>query len=146
MEKFSDILNDLITDKNMSLRKLAEDSGISANQYSKYLKGAIPTIPVAVRIANYFHHSIDFLFGLIDEKEDYHPQFEYDLSKFVNKYISLLEYNKTTHWKFAKKHGLSESSLRHWKYGDIPKIESLIIIAVNLSTSIEYLIGRTDKM
>ena len=145
MEKFSEILNDLIIDKGLSLRKLAEDSGISANQYSKYLKGSIPTIPVAIRIANYFKHSIDFLFGLVDEVQ-YIPQFDYDLSKFVHRYEQILKTNKTTHWKFAKKYGLSESSLRHWRYGDVPKIESLIIIALNLSTSIEYLIGRTDRM
>ena len=145
MEKFSDILNDLIIDKGLSLRKLAEDSGISANQYSKYLKGAVPTIPVAVRLANYFKHSVDYLFGLCDE-DIYITKQNYDLSKFVNRYEKLLKTNKTTHWKFAKQHGLSESALRHWKYGDIPQIQSLIIISVNLSTSIEYLIGRTDKI
>lgn len=146
MEKFSEILNDLIIDKGLSLRKLAEDSGISANQYSKYLKGAIPTIPVAVRLSNYFKHSIDFLFGLIDNEDNFKPNYEYNLSNFVDKYEKLLENNKTTHWKFAKNYGLSESSLRHWKYGDVPKIESLIIIAFNLSSSIDYLIGRTDKI
>ena len=145
MEKFSEILNDLIVDKGLSLRKLSEDSGISANQYSKYLKGSIPTIPVAVRLSNYFKHSIDFLFGLNDEDE-YVPKFEYDLSKFVDRYEAILKMNQTTHWKFARKYGLSESSLRHWKSGYVPKIENLIIIALNLSTSIEYLIGRTDKM
>ena len=60
--------------------------------------------------------------------------------------MGYLQINKTTHWKFAKKYGLSESALRHWKYGALPKIESLVIIALNISTSIEYLIGRTDKM
>lgn len=145
MEKFIDILNDLIIDSKLSLRKLAEASGVSANQYSRYLKGAIPTIPVAVKMANYFKHSVDYLFGLADE-EVYIPKQDYDLSKFVDKYTKLLDMNKTTHWKFAKNYGLSESSLRHWKYGDTPNIESLIIIATNLSTSIEYLISRTDKI
>ena len=145
MEKFSDILNDLIIEKGLSLRKLAEESKVSANQYSKYLKGTIPTVAVAVRLADYFKHSTDFLFGLVDE-DKYIPEFKYDLSKFVERYENLLKTNNTTHWKFAKKYGLSESALRHWKYGDIPQIESLVIIAINLSTSIEYLIGRTDKM
>ena len=145
MEKFIDILNDLIIEKKLSLRKLATESGVSANQYSRYLKGAIPTIPVAIKIANYFNCSLDYLFGLNDE-DCYIATQNYDLSKFVDKYIKLLELNKTTHWKFSKKYGLSESALRHWKYGDIPKVESLITIAINLSTSIEYLVGRTDIM
>ncbi len=146
MEKFSEILNDLIIDSRLSLRKLAEDSGISANQYSKYLKGSIPTIPVAVRLANYFKRSLDYIFGINDNNKEYLPKFDYDLADFVHKYENLLKANSTTHWKFAKQYGLSESALRHWKYGDMPKIESLMIIALNLSTSIEYLIGRTDKV
>lgn len=143
MEKFIDILNDLIIEKNLSLRKLASESNISAIQYSKYLKGSIPTIPVAVRMANYFNCSIDYLFG-INNDNNIKIFKDYDLSVFVDRYTSLLKINKTTHWKFSKKYGLSESSLRHWKAGDIPTIESLIIIATNLSCSIEYLIGRTD--
>ena len=146
MEKFSDILNDLIIDKGLSLRKLAEESKVSANQYSRYLKGAIPTVHVAIKLANYFKRSLDYLFGLNDDNKDYIPCNNYDLSKFVERYENLLELNKISHWKFAKHYGLSESALRHWKYGDTPKIESLVIIAINLSTSIEYLVGRTDNM
>ena len=145
MERFSEILSDLIIDKGLSLRKLAEDSGVSATQYSKYLKGAIPTIPVAIRLSNYFEHSIDFLFGLVEDEKNFKLNNTYNLSNFVSKYENLLKMNKTTHWKFSKKYGLSESALRHWKYGDVPKLDSLIIIALNLSTSIDYLIGRTDK-
>ena len=146
MEKFNEILNDLIIDSGLSLRKLSKDSGISANQYSKYLKGSIPTLAVAIRLANYFKRSLDYMFGISDNNKNYIPKFDYNLDNFVSRYENLLHINSTTHWKFSKKYGLSESSLRHWKYGNTPKIESLMIIALNLSTSIEYLIGRTDKI
>ena len=144
MEKFIDILNDLIIESKLSLRKLAINSGVSAIQYSKYLRGVRPTLDVAVRIANYFKCSLDCLLGLNDNNNYKNINKDYDLSKFVPRYLELLELNNTTHWKFAKKNNLSESCLRHWKYGDKPKLESLVIIAINLSTSIEYLIGRTD--
>jgi transcriptional regulator with XRE-family HTH domain len=142
--KFSDILKDLIDESDLSLRKLATQSNVSANQYSKYLRGSFPTIDVAVRIANYFDCSLDYLFGLTDVKK--HCVFRNcDLSLFVCRYIELLKDNDITHWKFAQKYGLSESCLRHWKCGEIPKIESLIIIASNLYCSLDYLVGRTDK-
>lgn len=144
MEKFIEILNDLITDKNKSLRQIAFESNVSAIQYSKYLRGiSRPTIDVVVRICDYFECSVDYLFGLIDE-DNYKGDKGYNLAKFVSRYVGLLKSNKITHWKFCKLNNLSESCLRHWKYGDVPKIESLIIIATNLSTSIDYLIGRTD--
>ena len=141
-----DILNDFKIEKGLSLRELARQTGVSANQYSKYLKGSIPTIPIAIKIADFMKCSLDYMFGLKEENYNYKPQNKYDISKFVDRYKNLLEINKTTHWKFSKQFGISESALRHWQYGDMPKIESLIIIATNLSTSIEYLIGRTDKM
>ena len=116
---------------------------MSAIQYSRYLKGAYPTIDVAVRIANYFKCSLDYLFGLSEDRKLNSPLVP-DMSKFIDRYIECLKLNKTTHWKFAKNNNISESALRHWKYGDIPKIETLIIIAKNLFTSIDYLTGCND--
>lgn len=140
---FQEILKELITQKGLSLRTLSKESKVSAVQYSKYLRGAFPTIDVAIRIANYFNCSLDYLFGVsnINIVKSYK---EYNISKFLERYENLLKTNNTTHYKFAKTNNLSESCLRHWRYGQTPKIESLIIIAINLSTSIDYLIGRID--
>lgn len=143
MEKFSEILNDLILESGLSLRALATKSKVSAVQYGKYLKGSYPRVEVAVRIANYFNCSLDYLFGISNIRKIKNYK-EYDISQFVNKYIKLLEQNDITHWKFAKENNISESSLRHWKYGEVPSMESLIKIAENLSSSIDYLIGRCD--
>ena len=68
MEEFREILKDLIMETGMSLRQLEKESGVSAMQFSRYLRGAIPTIEVVLRIAKYFNCSVDFLFGLDSEK------------------------------------------------------------------------------
>lgn len=139
--KFADILKDLIEDKGLSLRKLATESGVSAVQYGKYLKGAYPKIFVADRIANYFNISLDYLFGITDNNPErkYNP---IDMSVFLKRYEEVRNNAGITHWKLCQKTELSESALRHWQYGDTPSVESLIIIATNLSTSIDYLVGR----
>ncbi|MFQ6749279.1 MAG: helix-turn-helix domain-containing protein, partial [Clostridia bacterium] len=49
MEKLCFVLKDLIQEKDLSLRGLAEESGVSATQYSMYLRGTFPTIDSAVR-------------------------------------------------------------------------------------------------
>ena len=144
MENFSEILNDLIIESGLSLRKLATQSNVSAIQYSKYLRGVCPSIDVVVRIANYFDCSVDYLFGLSDKKSIKHFD-SYNLTVFVDRYKECLEQNNISHWKFAQKYGLSESALRHWQYGDSPSIASLVTIAKNLSVSIDYLIGRTNN-
>lgn len=142
--KFSEILKDLIDDKGLSLRKLAVESNVSSIQYSKYLRGVSPTIDVAVRIADYFDCSLDYLFGLTENK--LHKNFKhYDLSVFIPRYLNLLKENQITHWKFCQKYGMSESTIRRWKHGAIPRIENLMIIAYNLSSSIDYLVGRSDE-
>ena len=140
MEKFADVLNDLIAESGLSLRALAAKSNVSAKQYSEYLRGVYPGVDVAVRIANYFNVSLDYLFGIVD----YEPcnKRQYNLDVFVERYQNLLKANKTTNWKFCKKYGISESCLRRWKSGDYPNVHNLLIIAINLSTSLDYLIGR----
>ncbi len=143
MYKFREILKDLILDKGLSLRRLANESKVSATQYGKYLKGAYPTIAVAIRLAEFFNCSLDYLFGISDIS-NYKKYNKVDLSKFVPRYLDLLNKNNISHWKFAKETNFSEACLRHWKNGETPKIESLILIARNLSSSIDYLIGRID--
>ena len=64
------------------------------------------------------------------------------MSVFLDRYEEVRNKANITHWKLSQTTELSESALRHWEYGDIPTLESLIIIATNLSTSIDYLVGR----
>jgi len=141
MEKFADVLKDLIDEKGFSLRKLSSESGVSAVQYSKYLRGSYPKIYVAIRIAEYFDVSLDYLFGITDNRS--HTKFkDYDMSVFLDRYAEARRLANITHWKLSQQTELSESALRHWEYGDTPSMESLIIIAYNLGTSIDYLVGR----
>lgn len=144
MELFSEILSDLIMQKNLSLRKIAKEIGISSSQMSRYTKSILPTIDVAVKIANYFNCSLDYLCGLND-KNIYNFNLNYDMSKFLPRYYELLKENNTTHWKFCKKYGRNESEIRRWKNGEIPRLYSIIFIAENLGVSIDYLVGRSDK-
>lgn len=141
MDKFSEILKDLIDEKGLSLRGLSKESGVSAVQYSRYLKGVYPTVLVATKIADYFGVSLDYLFGLTDNvscKQYTKP----NLSLFLPRYIEALKRSNITHWKLSQKTELSESALRHWKSGDTPRMENLVIIALNLSSSLDYLVGR----
>lgn len=143
MSEISEILEDLIVESGLSLRKIGKECSVSASQLSSYLQGSIPTIDVAVRICNFFNCSLDYLCGLSDERKC--SKKEYDLSKFLPRYQEVLKENKITHWKFCKENDISESCIRHWKYGQIPKLETVIKIAEKLSVSIDYLVGRSDK-
>lgn len=141
MEKFSEILKDLIDERGLSLRKLAKESGVSAVQYGRYLKGTYPTVLVATKIAKYFCVSLDYLFGITDTLSTKELG-DTNLSLFLPRYYEALRNSNITHWKLSQKTDLSESALRRWRSGDTPSMESLIIIVLNLSSSIDYLVGR----
>ena len=139
MEQFAEILKDLILDKNTSLRSLAKECGVSATQLSGYLRGVTPSLQVAIKLVKYFDCTLDYLFGLSEEK-NYCIISEFSLKKFIANYEKLLKKNKISHWKFCQKYELSEASLRHWKNGDIPSMNSLVIIAFSFGESIDNLI------
>ena len=142
MESFAEILKDLILEKGLSLRKLASESNVSATQYSKYLHGTLPSVSVAIKIAEFFCVSLDYLFGITDKISTVNFK-SYDVLFFVERYEQALKQSNMSHWQFAKKFGLSESSLRRWKHKkDIPSLQSLVIISSNLSVSMDYLLNR----
>ena len=143
MEVFIENLRDLITETNKSLRQLAVDSGVPVMQYSRYLKGSIPTIEITLKIAKYFGCSLDYLFGLSNDKETgKYKTYDYDISKFLGNYDKLLKQNNLTHYKFMKSSGYDESVIRHWKSGSIPRLDIVYFIAKNLGGSMDNLIGR----
>lgn len=142
MKIFIDNLKDLILSSNKSLRQLAKESGVSAMQFSRYLRGSIPTIEITQKIAKYFECSFDYLFGLTEVNNTKYKTYNYDMSKFLAKYQKLLQENNTTHYKFIKASEFDESIIRHWKSGATPRLDIIYYIAKNLGGSIDDLIGR----
>ena len=144
MDLFQDNLKDLIVESGKSLRQLEKEMGVSSSQLSRYLKGTIPSLAVLNKIANFFDCSIDFLVGIIEEKEHY-SNVAYDANKFLKNYNKYLKENNTTHWKFAKENNFNEAVIRHWKNGETPKTATLITIAVAMGITIEELMKWVIK-
>jgi len=144
MELFRENLSDLIDETNLSLRQLEKVSGVSAMQYSRYLRDdTIPTIDVVLRICKFFNCSIDFLFGLDNSRNiSQYKTYNYDISKFLPRYLNLLKENKISHYKFSLDQPFNESILRHWQAGRVPRLDIVYIIANHFGSSMDYLIGR----
>ena len=144
MTKFIEILEDLLDDNNLSLRKLGEKSEIPFQVLYAYKnENFLPNVETAVKIADYFSCSLDYLFGL-DNNFKIVKYKGFDLSKFYSRYIDLLKKHNTSHYHLYKTIKLNNSSITKWKNGSKPKIESLIKIADYFGVSIDYLIGRKN--
>lgn len=71
--KFGDILRELLEERNISQKKLAEDLNISASAIGNYVRNnREPDFETLKKIARYFHVSIDFLLSYpLDKQQDY---------------------------------------------------------------------------
>ena len=144
MGDFVEILADLIAETGLSLRLIAKNSGVSAMQLSRYLKGSTPTIDVVIKLAAYFNCSLDYLFNISqDRSTNKYKTCNYDITKFLSNYQKLLNENNLSNYKFMKDSDFDESIIRHWKAGSKPRLNIIYYIAKNLGGSIDELIGRS---
>ena len=65
-------IRNLREDRDIKQREIAEYLCVSQNTYSQYETGAIAlSAENAVRLAQYYSTSVDYLLGLTDEKKPY---------------------------------------------------------------------------
>ena len=81
--KFNEILRNLRKEKNLELRKVANDLSIPYNTFSRWERGECePNIDTLNLLANYYHVSLDYLLRG-KEKETYEITKE-DFIEFTN--------------------------------------------------------------
>ena len=140
---FAEVLNEILIENNMTKRRLAGICHVTTSQMTSFFRGAMPSIKTATRIADILDISLNFLMGLDENREETKVLNKgYDLSNFLNRYQTALELNKISHWKASRLLSISESNIRGWRKGSIPKIETLMKLAEYLHVSIDYLLGR----
>ena len=141
----ADNLKDLCIDRNLNIKQLAKLVKIQDSLLYKYVnENTLPTINNLVKLSNFFNCSINFLVGLTDNKNQNNYLATYDKKLFYPRYDKLLKENNLSHYELCKKLGLSMSSLRNWKNGGIPYLDTLIKLSQYFDVSIDYLIGRCD--
>ena len=142
MNEFQERLEELLLSANISRLKLSKILNISPTTINGYFNnGYYPQINFAIRLADYFNCSLDFLFGLSDNKSNTNS----NPAPFFDNFEYLLCLNKIPIAKALRELKMSEYNYYRWKNGRFPKTVNLIEIAKYFSVSIDYLIGRTTK-
>ena len=137
---------ELLEDSNITAKQLSKVIDIDHSSLYEYLAGVLPNVENAVKLANYFNCTLDFLFGLDTMQKAFKCLDTYKSEVFFVRYKDLLNIKKLSHHKLCKDTGVNQSSLWLWSKGSIPKSDSLIKIAKYLNCSIDYLVGRTDQL
>ena len=145
MEKFKDILKELIDDNGKRITTVCKESRIPSALMYDYLNGFLyPSVQTLIKLANYFECSLDYMLNLTDIKNhNKYVNINGNFSLFLPRYFQLLKDNHTSHYLFAQEHRFGESIIRNWKKGSVPSLEKLRLIAYELGSSVDYLVGRT---
>ena len=142
--RFSDVLKDLMIDKNVNVKDLAD--AIEMNKSSIYFyfqHDSIPDVNSAIKLSRYFNCSIDYLLGLSDDKNVSEMVQE---RSFIENYEFLLQENKTSNYNVCKNLHINRNSIYNWRNGQIPKMVILIELAKHFQVSVDYLLGEKARI
>lgn len=146
MSKISEIINKLVKSENLSTVSANKVLGISKTQLGRYLSGFYePSLKNAIIICNHFKCSLDYLLGLDFNINRFGKLNEPNFDIFLNRYFSLLDQRKISHYSLANELTFNRNNLNYWKKcKSFPSLDILTKIASKFSISVDYLIGRTD--
>ena len=146
MSNFAERLKALTISNKINLRTLAIKIDVSSSQLSHYANGKYdPTVVNAIKIANYFKCSLDYLFGL-DDNILRHPVNNFEsVTTFKERLKYLIGLRKSNINQISKHTYINRNCIYAWfQSNSFPKTNLLSKLAKELNTSIEYLIGRID--
>ena len=142
MNEFQERLQELLDENNLSRLQLAKSLNISSTTINGYFNnGYYPNIEIAIKMANYFNCSLDFLFGLSDIN-DFSNRNNRSFYKNLN---NLIKTSRVSIAKTMKNLKMSEYSYYRWREGLVPKTINLIDLAKYFDVSIEYLLGNLSS-
>ncbi len=138
---FATALKDLVADRGVTYEQLAKAVGLHKSTLSHYICGrCLPSVDIAVRIADFFECSVDCLLGLEDAEcqRSFLP-----CPPFCERLPELLEYFHISRYRLQQLTGIAESAMRYWMQNKTsPTLESVVRIADALDCSVDFVLGR----
>ena len=141
LDCFADNLKELLADSGMSFKALSQKTKIRLSRIYDFLKKEhLPSTENAIKIADIFHCTLDYLFGFVS---DFTPQ-NFTLTGTISENIKIaIDNSKMTRYQIHKTTKIDEAQLQRWYSGkQTPSLISLITLAEALDTSLDLLIGR----
>lgn len=139
MNKFQERLQELLVENELSRLQLSKKIGISFETLNGYFnKDFYPELSVAIKIADYFGCSLNYLMGLTEEFDCVDKN---NLS-FIETIKKLMKENDLSIERLMKALNMSEANYYRWKNNNNkPAMQSLIALAKYFDVSIDYLVS-----
>ena len=93
----------------------------------------------AVKLADYFQCSLDFLAGRSETVLDYQVR---EMPPFYDSLRAVMKEKGVTRYRLVKDLPIYDGYFTNWKRGKSPNILTLILLADYLDVTIDYLVGR----
>lgn len=138
---FADRLKELIEINEVTVKSLAEKTGITGSGIYGYLsKLHAPNLKGAIKISDYFQCPLDFLFGLCDEYQRKTRKIVATVSERVH---TAIDESGKTRYRLARELKVADRQFSRWYHGKTePSLFSLVSMAKIMNCTLEYLAGR----
>ncbi len=141
LSNFAERLAELIFDAGTNATNLSIELGLANATVNHYVTGRyLPTVEIAVRLADHFGCTTDYLLGIADE--NYAHTFK-DCPPFGERLLAVCKYYNISRYKLRQMTGISETVMRYWVKGKTkPSIENVVKIADALNCTVDFVLGR----
>ena len=141
--QFKKRLNDLIDDLEITKYEFAKLVNVSVPVITRAtIYGIIPSLRPLIKIADYFHVSLEYLLGDVEKDNFYQSE---NPTTFHVRLAELTNEKGTTYAEIAHRMPFTKTYFYEWqKDKTLPSLEYLIALADDFHVSIDYLLGRTD--
>lgn len=141
MTNFQESLNELMIENNLNRLNLAKIIGVSSTAINGYFNyNSFPSIATAIKIANTFKCSLDYLFGLTDNKTTSYEIVDNWEHNFLDNLYKLIKLSNTSIASTMKQLNIKENTYYNWRKGTIPSTTNILTVANFFDVSIDYLL------
>ena len=139
MLNFSDLIKDILNEKEKTFKDLENEKIIEARTFYHF-KEYTPFLPTILKIANYLEVSLDYIAGR--KNQNSFKKYKADNINFYKNLCEVLQQQKISKSKLAKDLHFGRSNFTYWKNGSLPKFLLLIDLANYLNCDIDDFLDR----
>jgi len=140
MPDFAERLSELMAEKETKSHELAAVLGVNTSSVNDWKRGKFQVfLSNALKIADFFGCSLEFLMGRSETVIDYTPQ---PCPPFYPRFLAVVEERGFTTYLMRKESPIKGAYFNKWKQGADPLVPTLAFAADYLGVTLDYLVGR----
>ncbi len=143
LSNFPERLRELMFDRGeMKSEELGAAIGVHGTNVRAWLNGtSLITLENAIKLANFFLCSLDYLSGRKEQDEEVLPR---PLPPFYENLRKVMAEKQVTRYRIVRDTDIRDLYFTKWRKGAKPDLITVIKLADRLEVSLDYLVGRTD--